>query len=91
MAQQQKLFFSLVTNTAPAVADNQFSCPVQCFIAARSYNEDDTFKSPHSITSTLAQWQFLLRATGLYEAYLNAHNEGGSASILKYGCPQSLP
>ena len=84
VAQLQSLFFSLVTNTNSVVVDNQFSCPVQCFIAASSYNNDDTFKAPHSITSILAQWQFLLRATGLYGAHLFTKGSG-NVSILECG------
>ena len=89
VTQQQELFFSLVTNTNSTAADNQFACPVQCFIAAGSYNGDDTFKAPHSMTSILAQWQFLLRATGLYGAHLHT-KAGGSMSILQCGHPQPL-
>lgn len=72
----QSLFFSLTTNPPTGARDKQFSCPVQCFIAACSYNEDDTFKLPSSMTSMLAHWQFLLRATGLYGADLAASDDG---------------
>ena len=46
----QELFFSLVTDNTTGADDKQFHCPVQCFIAAYSYNEDDTFKLPAGMT-----------------------------------------
>ena len=67
----QRLFFSLVMDNTTSADDNQFCCPVQCFIAACSYNEDDTFKCSNGMTSMLAQWQLLLQVTGLYAADLS--------------------
>ena len=82
----QTLFFSLATNNAGA-NDKQFSCPVQCFIAACSYNEDDTFKQASSMTSMLAHWQFMLRATGLYGADLAAATDGPDTVLrFDYSC-----
>ena len=86
----QKLFFSLVTNVTADTSDHQFSCPVQCFIAACSYNIDDTFKPSTSMTSMLAQWQFMLRATGLYAAHLDVVNQRAE-SILQYDFPAHSP
>jgi hypothetical protein len=64
----QSLLFACATDPDAQVHGETFSCPIQCFIAASSYNEDDTFKPPAGMTTILAQWQFLLRATALCEA-----------------------
>jgi hypothetical protein len=86
----QQLFFSLTSTTNAAANEKQFSCPVQCFLAACSYNRDDTFKSPKGMTSMLAQWQFMLRATALLAADLSTKG-GDSNSVFRYDRPSSLP
>jgi hypothetical protein len=79
----QAFFFDCVTKRSPEAEDQQFSCPVQCYIAAYSFNKDNTFKLPHDLTSLLANWQYLLRATALYEAKL-AHSDEKSGSMASY-------
>ncbi|KAF9780644.1 hypothetical protein BJ322DRAFT_1112646 [Thelephora terrestris] len=87
----QSLFFACVTRRSPDAEDKQFQCPVQCFIAAYSYNPDDTFKPPSSMTSLLANWQFLLRATAMYQACLVSRQETCTMlSWLKSHCPDHL-
>jgi hypothetical protein len=80
----QSLLFACVTRRRITAGDEQFHCPVQCFIASYSYNDDDTFKRPHSMTTLLANWQFLLRATALYEAKA-AVSSGRSETMVVYG------
>lgn len=64
----QDFFFSCVTATVDVAADKKFSTPVQVYMACFGYRKDDTFKAPSEVTSVLAKWQFLLRATALYHA-----------------------
>ena len=78
----QSLFFACVTRRSPDAEDKQFCCPVQCFIATCNYNPDDTFKPPSSTTSLLANWQFLLQATAMYQACLVSRGE--NCTMLMY-------
>lgn len=64
----QEYFFLTVTTVIKSAHDEKFTCPVQVYLACFGYNEDDTFKLPSQLTSPLANWQYLLRCTALYEA-----------------------
>ena len=64
----QEYFFLIVTRCAKAASDKRFTCPLQVYLACFGYNEDDTFKPPSQVTTLLANWQYLLRCTALYQA-----------------------
>jgi hypothetical protein len=64
----QRYFFLTVTTKIVSAHEEKFACPVQVYLACFGYNEDDTFKAPSQVTSLLANWQYLLRCTALYEA-----------------------
>jgi len=65
----QDFFFSSVTGIIKTPHDNKFTCPVQVYIACFGYKRDDTFKTAPELTSLLANWQYLLRCTALYQAH----------------------
>jgi len=64
---QDFLFFS-ITGIIKTAYDEKFTCPVQVYMACYGYNSDDTFKSTAQLTSTLANWSYLLRCTTFYQA-----------------------
>lgn len=72
----QEFFFAAVTESVEESCDSRFKCPVLSFIACFAYNEDDTFKLAPRITTLLANWEFLLRCTALYNAHLVSSREG---------------
>jgi len=76
----QEYFFLSVTTGIKNVEDEKFKCPVQVYLACYGYNEDDTFKVPSEITSQLANWQYLLRCTALFEATMLG-NSGKTNSV----------
>ena len=75
----QDFFFYSVTGIIKTPHDDKFTCPVQVYIACFGYKSDDTFKTAPELTSLLANWQYLLRCTALYQAHqLFEANEVGS-------------
>jgi len=64
----QEYFFLSVTTVIKSAKDEKFTCPVQVYLACYGYNDDDTFKAPSEITPQLANWQYLLRCTALFQA-----------------------
>ena len=61
---------SVVTDSIQTSQDNRFQCPVQAFITCFAYNDDDTFNVVTQVTSLLAQLQFLIRCTALYQSHM---------------------
>lgn len=66
----QEYFFLSVTSMVEVAKDKKFQCPVQVYLACFGYNNDDTFKTPSEVTSQLANWQYLLRCTALFQVNL---------------------
>jgi len=79
----QEFFYTSVTDSLRESVEDKFKCPVMTYAACFAYNEDDTFKVAHQVTSMLAQWSFLLRANALYYAKLKSENGGPEASAPK--------
>jgi len=75
----QDFLYSVVTESIQESQEDRFKCPVQAFIACAAYNEDDTFKQAHQVTSLLARLQFLLRCTALH--YAQACSKAGGHII----------
>lgn len=75
----QDFFFSSVVDSVEESQQNRFKCPVSTYTACFAYNEDDTWKVAIQVTSMLAQWSFLLRATALFNAMLESTRGGEPA------------
>jgi len=75
----QEFFFSAVVDSVAESQKNRFKCPVLTYTACFAYNEDDTWKLAPQVTSMLAQWSFLLRATALSYAIRESKDQGRPA------------
>lgn len=67
--------FCLLLFRQPSIVKSleKWSCPLLCYFAAQNMREDGSFSDAHHITSELAHWEYLMRATTLYEIYHTAN------------------
>lgn len=63
-----QLSLSLFTVPPFEIAIEKWKCNLMCFLALENLREDGSFVQAHHLTSSLAQWEYNIRAVTLYEA-----------------------
>ena len=72
--------FALTVFRAPPVQLllEKWKCPLMCFLAVDNMQESGSFNEAHHVTTSLAQFKYMIRNVAFYEAYLRAeiHDTG---------------
>lgn len=63
--------YSLIAEPTPGMENNQWLCPLTCWLALSSIRSDGKFREPNNYTGPLAIWTYHLRHIHLQEAYLH--------------------
>jgi hypothetical protein len=68
------LAYALISNSRPEVAENQFRCPQIVFLIFSNLHSDSVFETPETISRCLPKFSWVIRATGVYEAWKEREN-----------------
>lgn len=70
-----RLLWAIITEHIVESMSDKFACPIMCFLALLSLNNDGSFKEAYECTQPPAIFKFLLRGIVLYEGV----NTGGQS------------